>query len=413
MRDYFVNPEIKKSSIILLGLMVIFLLLTLFVLRLHHDSLKDDYTKTLGAVALRIIEKSPELESEIMPLITKEISEEEALKGKTYLSEYGLSKNLESRLFPYLYAIIVKNYLVIIVIFIFLGTSLFLLNYHQHKYFYNKMRGLTLGAKRVVEGEYDISISEGKEGDLSKLALSFNSMRQVIRNNIDDLKKEKQFLVDILSDISHQLKTPLSSMIIYNDIMLNKELSKEQINNFLVNDQKQLNRMKWLIKNMLKLARLDANAIDINIEYQSLNETVQESIDALESKATEADVKIKFYEKKEILLEHDRLWLEEALINIIKNGIEHTPKGGEVRIELIDNPVYKRVIVEDTGEGISDDDLPNIFKRFYKANIPTKSESIGIGLALAKSIVELHDGMIEAQSQVGVGTKFIMTFLKY
>jgi signal transduction histidine kinase len=413
MKKYFTNPELKISSGILLCLIGFFLLITALALRLHHENLKEDYIRSLGAVAVRITERNPDLEKEIMPLITKEISEEEALRAEAVLSKYGLSKDLESELFPHINKTVKKNNYAIIIIYILMAAVLFLFNYFQCGFFYNSIRKLTLGAKRVVEGEYDISISENKEGDLSKLAVSFNSMKEVIRNNISELRKEKQFLVDLLSDISHQLKTPLSSMILYNDIMLNKELPREQSHTFLLNNQNQLNRMQHLIQSILKVAKLDAKAIELNRENQSLNETIQEAVDATESKALEGKVKIIVWEEETITFNHDRLWLEEAFINIIKNGIEHTPINGEVRIQLIENPIYKRVIIEDSGEGIQEGDLPNIFKRFYKAKTSRKSESVGIGLALAKSIIEAHNGIVEVQSSIGIGTRFSITFLKY
>lgn len=413
MRRYFINPEIKRSTIILMTLIILFLFFTLFITKLHHDRLKNDYIKSIGAIASRVIEKNPELEKEIMPFITKEISEKEALKGTKLLKEYGLDKNLEDELFPYIRRTIIKNNYAILFIFVIMAGILFIFNYIQYGFFYERIRKLTIGAKKVIEGEYDISINEEKEGDFSKLAVSFNDMRKIIRNNLNELNKEKQFLVDLLSDISHQLKTPLSSMILYNDILLNKDLSKKQRKEFLLNNQNQLNRMEWLIKSMLKLAKFDANAIMLNKEEKSLNETLQVSIETLESKSLEGNVEIYFNEKETVVLNHDQLWLEEAFINIIKNGIEHTKDGGKIHIGLNENPIYKRVTIEDSGEGISDMDLPNIFKRFYKAKTSKKSDSIGIGLALAKSIVESHGGVIEAQSTVGVGTKFIITFLKY
>ncbi len=413
MKKYFLNPELKISSGILLCLMSFFLIVTALVLRIHHGNLKEDYTKSLGAVAARIIEKNPNLEKEIIPLITKEVSVEEAQKGKELLGKYGLSKDLESELFPYINKTAKRNDYSIILIYVLMALVFFVLNYFQYVFFYSRIRKLTLGARRVVEGEYDISISENKEGDLSKLAVSFNSMKEVIRNNLSQLKKEKQFLVDLLSDISHQLKTPLSSMVVYNDIMLNKELSIEQSRTFLLNNQAQLNRMRNLIQSMLKLAKLDAKAIELVKEKQSLNDTMQEAIVSLESKALEGKVKINFKEKEDIIFQHDRLWLEEAFINIIKNGIEHTPPQGQVTIELMENPVYRRVIIEDTGEGIREEDLPNIFRRFYKAKTSRKSDSVGIGLALAKSIVESHNGIIEVKSKPKEGTRFIVTFLKY
>jgi signal transduction histidine kinase len=413
MKRYFTNPELKISSGILLFLLCMFLALTTIVLKFHHNNLKEDYIKSLGAITARIIEKNPELEGDVVPLITKEQTEEEIERGTEILRQYGLTKNLESELFPYVNKTVAKNIYSIMFIFASLFAVLFIINYLQYGFFYDKIRRLTLGAKRVVEGEYDINLSENNEGDLSKLAVSFNSMKEVIRNNLSELKKEKQFLVDLLSDISHQLKTPLSSMIVYNDIMLNKELSKEQTLTFLISNQNQLNRMQWLIQSILKLAKIDAQAITIDKDKQNLNETIQEAIDSLESKSLEFKVKINFIEKEEVIFEHDRLWLQEALINIVKNGIEHTPEGGRVDVELIENPIYRRIIIEDTGEGINEEDLPNIFKRFYKTKNSKKSDSVGIGLALAKSIIETHNGIIEAQSRVGEGTKFVITFLKY
>ncbi|NLZ49656.1 MAG: sensor histidine kinase, partial [Clostridiales bacterium] len=130
-------------------------------------------------------------------------------------------------------------------------------------------------------------------------------------------------------------------------------------------------------------------------------------------KAKEQGVNILFQVDNDMLLDHDRLWMEEALINIIKNSIEHTPAEGQIKIDLLENPIYKRIIIEDTGEGISEEDLPNIFKRFYKAKSSKKTDSVGIGLALAKSIIEAHQGIIEVKSKLGAGTRFTITFLKY
>jgi len=275
------------------------------------------------------------------------------------------------------------------------------------------MRSFSLAARKIVEGDYNLKLNEKKEGDLSKLTQSFNSMGEVIRGNIFALKREKEFLVDLLSDISHQLKTPLSTLILYNDIMLSKNLTNEQRDTFLRNSESQLNRMGWLILNLLKLAKIDANAIELEIEDQNLNETIEEVIEILESKALEGKIKIEYVTKSKVTFSHDRLWFQEALINLVKNGIEHAGEGGSVVIETEDNPVYIRIIVKNTGEIIPEEDLANIFKRFYKGINSKKSDSIGIGLSLSKSIIEKHGGYIEARSNIDEGTSFIITFLKY
>ncbi|GFZ31288.1 two-component sensor histidine kinase [Clostridium zeae] len=413
MKKYFSNPELKLSSVIIFLLTIIFLFITLFFIKIYNKNLKDDYIESVGSIAARVIDKEPSLEKEIIPLITKETSNEEREKGKMLLNKYGLTESLDNELFPYLNNVTKKNDYSMILVFLLISIVFFALNYIQYTFFYNRIRGLTLGAKKVIEGEYDISINENKEGDFSKLAVSFNSMKDIIRNNINELEKEKQFLVDLLSDISHQLKTPLSSMMVYNDILLNKDLSKDQRQNFLINNENQLDRMNWLIQSMLKLAKLDAKAIEFDKESQSLNETISEAINALDTKADKAEVMINFKEDRDILFYHDRLWLEEAIINIVKNGIEHAPKGGTINISLEENPVYRRITIDDNGEGISEEDLPNIFKRFYKAKNSKNSDSVGIGLALSKSIIESHNGIIEAKSKLGVGTRFILTFHSY
>jgi len=254
---------------------------------------------------------------------------------------------------------------------------------------------------------------EDREGDFSKLSTSFNSMREIIRNNFDELKKEKTFLVNLLSDISHQLKTPLSSMIVYNDILLNKHVSKEQSDVFLLNSRNQMYRMNWLIKSLLRLARLDAGAIQFNMELQSLNETVMYSLEALDEKIENTGVKVNVNQKNEVIFSHDREWICEALMNVLKNCIEHVREDGIINITIMENPIYRRIAISDNGEGIPEADLPNIFKRFYRARNSKDKESIGIGLALAKSIVESHNGIIVANSILGKGSTFTITFLKY
>ncbi|MEY8000080.1 ATP-binding protein [Clostridium sp. Mt-5] len=413
MKRYFINPELKRSTAVLLIFNMLFMAAVLLNLKIYHDNLKQDYLRTFGAVTERIYSYNPEIAREIMPAITAGADEKEAQKGESILKQYGLSEKLENGLFPYINKSAQKENLNVILIFIGMAAVFFLMNYIQYSYFYDRIRRLNTGAKKIIDGDYNISISEDREGDFSKLSNSFNSMRKIIRNNLDELKKEKQFLVELLSDISHQLKTPLSSMIVYNDILLNKQVSKEQSRTFLINSKNQLYRMNWLIKSILKLARLDARAIEFHMERQSLNETTRYSIEALEDKIKSAGVQVDLHENEKILFPHDRQWLCESLINIVKNCVEHTQNGGRVDVYVMENPIYKRIIVSDNGEGIDEKDLPNIFKRFYKARTSKSSDSIGIGLALSKSIIEAHGGIINVQSKLGVGTTFTITFLKY
>ncbi|WP_097027011.1 sensor histidine kinase [Clostridium peptidivorans] len=413
MKRYFNNPEIKKSSSIFLLIMIIFLTCNYFMIKSYNEKLKSNYVKAFASVTANIVEADPKLEKEIVPLLTREVSKEEETKGREILRQYGLSEKLDISLFPYIKENFKSMEVGMLSAGIILTMLLFILNYLQHGYFYESMRNFSLAAKKIVEGDYNLKLSEEKEGDLSKLTKSFNSMGEVIRGNLFALNKEKRFLVDLLSDISHQLKTPLSTMILYNDILLNKNLTKEQQTTFLKNNENQLNRMSWLILSLLKLAKIDANAIELDMEEQSLNETIEETLEILESKAMEAKIEVELISKDTVILKHDRLWLQEALSNIVKNGIEHAYEGGRVTINIEDNPIYTRIIIKNTGESILEEDLPHVFKRFYKSKKSQKSDSIGIGLALAKSVVERHGGYIEVTSKDHEGTSFIITFLKY
>lgn len=412
MKKYYVNPELRLSSLILLAISTLFLFCTLIYMKSYDAKLKRDYINTVGAVSAKILDKNPQLESDIMPLISHTPSPEEVKKGQQLLKNYGISDTLENQFFPYLDHSSPKSTYYILLIFLAMTSIFFILNYMQYGFFYKRLRSITLGAKKVIEGDFNINLNENKEGDLSKLAVSFNSMRQIIKSKISELNKEKQFLVDILSDISHQLKTPLSSMMVYNEIMLTKALSMEQSKKFLENNEKQLDKMNWLIQSLLKLAKIDAAAIEFFKAEQSLNETIEGALSTLSAMANNAEVNIYMKENKEIFFQHDSLWLQEALTNIIKNSIEHTPPKGNITIQALETPIYIRIIIEDTGEGISPEDLPNIFKRFYKTSTSRKTDSVGIGLALSKSIIEAHGGSIEAKSELGVGTVFSISFYK-
>lgn len=256
-----------------------------------------------------------------------------------------------------------------------------------------------------------MNIYEEKEGDFTKLSFGFNNMRSIIQSQMVDLKKEKEFLVNLLSDISHQLKTPLAALIVYNDILSKPEITDENRNKFLENSKNQLSRMEWLIKSMLKLAKVDARAIEFSIKENSLNQTIEEVLEMLKVMAQTNNVQLCFNEElaqTQIYAEYDEQWLEEALINIVKNCIEHSA-GGKVAVSIEETPINTKVIIKDNGEGIDEKALPNIFKRFYKGG---KSDSIGIGLSLSKSIVEAQQGYIEVKSKVNEGTEFKVILMK-
>lgn len=407
MNKIFTNQEVKRSTIILTLLLTIFMILQSYMYNYYMNKQKQDYIDIIGSIVSKTVSINPELEKEIIPLVIRNISDEDKELGRNILKQYGVTNTLNNNLFPN----INKNFQIVVVSFI-LCCLLIILNYVQYTYFFKKVRRLTLAANKILDEDYTYLINEDKEGDFSKLAVEFSNVRRIIKNNISITQKEKQYLVELLQNISHQFKTKLATMILYNDILLNRKITEEQRVKFLKDNSMQLENMNLMIQSILKLARLDANTVDYLKKDESLNHTVREVINSFDEFAKTREVNLKINDCEEITLLQDKFWLKEAFNNIIKNCIEHTPKGGSVEVSLESKKVFYRVIIKDTGEGIEQSDLANIFNRFYKSRVSNKKDSVGIGLSISKSIIESHNGYIDIKSDVGIGTSFIITFIK-
>lgn len=423
-----INPELKKSSIVLLFIVIIFIFIVNMWITFYFNNIKSQYIDGRAALLSTMVEKFPNLEADLVEAAFKVPTKEEIKLGEKIIDNYGYKDNINIMYIDGINEAFKSSKFIFIIIGSTFGGLLILLNYIQYRGIYSRVRNLTRASKEILEENYDVNLYEEKEGDFAKLSYGFKNMRQVLQSQMVDLKKEKEFLVNILSDISHQLKTPLSALIIYNDILSNKKISEENREKFLQNSKTQLNRMDWLIKSILKLAKVDARAIEFNMKENSLVNTIYEVIDNVAMMAAENKVNIVFesnmYEetvinnieeinkknknKNKFMFNYDDKWLGEALINIVKNGVEHS-YNGEIHIELEENPINTKIVIRDNGVGISEKDLPNIFKRFYKGG---KSESVGIGLSLSKSIIEAQGGYIEVKSKVDIGTEFKIVLMK-
>lgn len=227
----------------------------------------------------------------------------------------------------------------------------------------------------------------------------------------ETMKNDKKELSIALSDISHQIKTPLTSINIMLDIIEEDEIDENLKREYLHQITKQLNSINWLITVLLKLSRLESGMVEFANESIDIKEILKDVKNqmavALEIKNQNLYLKV----PDNCHMVGDYNWTKEALINIVKNCIEHTPENKNIYIEAIENSLYLEILIKDEGEGISKEDLPNIFKRFYKGKDSSK-ESFGIGLALAKTIIEKQNGEIRVKSEMGKGTEFKIQFFK-
>lgn len=274
---------------------------------------------------------------------------------------------------------------------------------------YDKLSALNNYLSLVCSGQYDLDISDNSEGELSILKNNLYKVIILLRSQNDMLKKDKLYLANALADISHQLKTPLTSMIIMSDLLRqNNTLEKQQ--EFVGIMESQLDKMKWLITNLLKLSKLDAGTADYKKEdfsvCSALNQSIQPFLITMDLK------EITFMNSaKDFTVHGDESWTAEAFGNIIKNCIEHTKKGGRLEVYTQTATIYDSVIIRDNGCGIAKEDLPHIFERFYHGR-NASSDSVGIGLALAKTIFDKESATVEVTSEEAKGTQFEIRFYK-
>ena len=270
---------------------------------------------------------------------------------------------------------------------------------------YRKIRKLSIYLKRVLNGEQGLSAPDNEEGELSLLRNDIYKLITRLETQAELLKADKVYLADSLSDISHQLKTPMTSMMVMTDLLHDEGLPPKMRGEFMATIRSQLERMEWLLNALLKMSRLDAGTVRFRTERVKASELVSRAVEHLLIPMELKDQQLEILAGEDQYVDCDISWTAEALSNIVKNCMEHTPEGGTIKISCEERSFYFQLTVEDNGEGICPEDLPHIFERFYKGKNSGK-DSVGIGLAMAKHIINKQGGQIEAESRKGEGTRF-------
>ncbi|NCU17646.1 sensor histidine kinase [Pallidibacillus pasinlerensis] len=297
-------------------------------------------------------------------------------------------------------------------LFLLLLFILFIgVNVRLTRYRYQEIEKLSEYLRKIASGDYALDVRENVEGEISILKNEIYKVTLRLSEHRLLLEKEKAKLTEAISNISHQLKTPITSMTVMVELLANPALPKEKRVQFTQKLLRQLERMDWLVTSLLKLAKIDAGTANFKQERVSVKKLVDL---AAEPMLIPMDIKNQTLEvsgDENTSFMGDLKWTIEAIVNILKNCIEHTPEGGKITIRYEENSLYTLIEIQDNGKGIPREDLPHIFKRFYKGK-NAGSESVGIGLAMAHSIVKNQMGTLEVQSVEGEGTKFYIKFFK-
>ena len=264
---------------------------------------------------------------------------------------------------------------------------------------------------RTLRGDDMIRFDEYGEGELSILSAEIHKMTIRLREQNSALANEKQFAKEALEDISHQLRTPLTSVMMILGLMRSPDLTDESRSEYLRDLYELLARMKWLIETMLSLSRIEAGAVQFAGVPVSCRELIKQSADTVSVTAELKGVEINTVIDGEPAFIGDLRYTSEALVNLLKNAIEHTPEGGKVTIKASGSNISTNIVITDTGEGIPEKELPHIFERFRRSSEYTKN-GFGIGLAFAKKVISAQDGSLKAANRRSGGAEFRISFYK-
>ena len=277
----------------------------------------------------------------------------------------------------------------------------------QNKIMENAMTQIT----EYISGNRTARIECDDEGELYRLFHEVNSLVSILNAHAENEGKAKQFLKNTISDISHQLKTPLAALNIYNGLLQGEAEELPTIKEFATLSEKELDRIETLVQNLLKITKLDAGSIVIEKAPENVADMMNdiELHFAYRAKQEQKEIVLSGAENISLLCDCD--WVMEAIDNIVKNALDHTQKGDSIHIEWKQFMPVVQIIVKDNGSGIHPEDLHHIFKRFYRSRFSKDIPGIGLGLPLTKAIIEAHNGTVEVDSELGVGTTFVINFL--
>lgn len=276
---------------------------------------------------------------------------------------------------------------------------------------YREIERLSGYLRQISSGDYTLDVRNNYEGELSILKNDIYKVTMMLTEHRSLLQEDKVKLTNAISDISHQLKTPLTSMLVMVDLVSDPNLDEEKRVEFTTNIRIQLERIEWLVSSLLKLSKIDAGTIAFKKESVSPRQIIQKAVESILIPVDIKQQNISITGDDAATFVGDVNWTSEALLNILKNCVEHTGEGGTISLSYSENPLYTEIIISDNGNGIPKEDLPYIFKRFYRGK-NAGDDSVGIGLAMAYSIITSQNGDIEVTSKQGTGTEFTIKFYK-
>ena len=388
------NSEVKKLLLYITVVSIVFLFILLIFIYKLDKYYKNEVINVYAKVSNGVIKVYPELEDEIIDSLMSDNND------KTILEKYGINNKINILATKKIYIEIIIIYLLVIIVI----STIYIIH---NIYVFKKIKGLSIYTTKILNDDYSMDIRSYDEGDISNLKNDLYKMTIKLKETRDIELKEKKYLETTLEDISHQLRTPLTSMNVGLEVLSGNvdAITKKE---FIQMEKKNLDRIEWLVTSLLKMSRLDSGTVLLVDKKEDLSKIIDNALEPIKIPIELKGISLINEVDKNLKIKVDENWVREAFINVLKNAYEHT--NSLIKIVSSDNPIYTEVKIIDDGAGISNTDLPHIFERFYKGS--TNKESIGIGLNMAKKIIEKENGNISVQTSNN-GTTFIIKFYKF
>lgn len=401
----FENKQIKRLFILFFCVLFVCIIITMLVFNNLNKSMVSKTNSIVENIILKIEEKYPDISQEEIIEVLKNNTN---YSNTNILAKYGINDDISilSSMNQYknisiimmVAILIVSNVVIMIIILIYLK---------ERK---RKIDNLITYIDNIQSKKYLLDVEDNSEDELNSLKNELYKLTVMLKEKADDSKAQREDMYRLLSDISHQLKTPLTSIqILLDNLNESKNMDEKTRKKFIIEITKKIESMNWLIIALLKLSKLDANAVEFKKEKIDVSNMIENVVENLSIMAEIRDIQVMFDNKDIVYIQADYNWYKEAISNILKNAIEHARHN--VTIKASENKVYTQIEIKDDGIGINKKDMKHIFDRFYKSQ-NSDENSIGIGLSLSKSIIEAQNGHIYVDSKDGEYTKFIIRYIK-
>lgn len=399
--------ELKKMCITSCVVIIIFLITFSILIYKQYKTYTYNFNQKIAGIIDNVLEKYPDIEKrEIVEILNSSDK-----TNNEILREYGIELDKDSVILENntdFQKFIIIDVSTLIVFILILSIIVFKYNHSESK----KINEITKYIEEINRGNYKLNIEENTEDELSILKNELYKITIMLKEVAENSQKDKTTLKDSLSDISHQIKTPITSILMMLDNILSDENMPEDIKKDFIKDiKREIVNIKFLVESILKLSKIDSNSIKFIKKEVLIKDIINEAVKNVSMLSELKNIEIIVSGDDSIKTICDLKWQVEAITNILKNCIEHSYENRKIYINYNQNNMYTELKIEDNGTGIDAKDLPHIFERFYKGK-NSSSDSVGIGLALSKSIIESNNGYIQVDSKLNKGTTFIIKYLK-